>query len=92
MLTQADAGAGESGYGLGLQFSAADGALTVAGHGGSVAGYTAHIAFDPQSKIGVILLRNYGAGRTNLGERRDAARARARRGASEVACQRRRPN
>ena len=58
---------GGGGYGLGLQIAATDGALTVAGHGGSVAGYTAHIAFDPQSKIGVILLRNYGAGRTNLG-------------------------
>ena len=44
-----------------------DGAATVAGHGGSVAGYTAHVAFDPESKVGVILLRNYGAGRTNLG-------------------------
>ena len=58
---------GGGAYGLGLQIAAPDGALPVAGHGGSVAGYTAHIAFDPQSKIGVILLRNYGAGRTNLG-------------------------
>ena len=52
------------GYGLGVQITA--GAPTVFGHGGSVAGYTAHIAFDPDSKIGVILLRNYNSGRTNL--------------------------
>ena len=31
-------------------------------------GYTAQIAFDPESRIGVILLRNYNVGRTNLQE------------------------
>jgi len=67
MLTKQTPEVGASGYGLGLQLSATEGAPTIAGHGGSVAGYTAHIAFDPESKIGVILLRNYGAGRTNLG-------------------------
>ena len=66
MLTKQTPEAGASGYGLGLQLSAAEGARTVLGHGGSVAGYTAHIAFDPESKVGAILLRNYGAGRTNL--------------------------
>lgn len=66
MLTKQTPEAGASGYGFGLQIAAKDGAVTVIGHGGSVAGYTAHLAFDPQSKIGVILLRNYGGGRTNL--------------------------
>jgi CubicO group peptidase (beta-lactamase class C family) len=67
MLTKQTPEAGASGYGFGLQISATAGAATVVGHGGSVAGYTAHLSFDPQSKIGVILLRNYGSGRTNLG-------------------------
>ena len=39
----------------------------IASHGGSVAGYTAHMAFDPDARIGVVLLRNYGRGVTNLG-------------------------
>jgi CubicO group peptidase (beta-lactamase class C family) len=67
MLTKQTPEAGASGYGFGLQISAAEGAATVVGHGGSVAGYTAFVCFDPQSKIGVILLRNYDSGRTNLG-------------------------
>ena len=47
MLTKQTPETGASGYGLGLQISASDGAATLAGHGGSVAGYTAHLAFDP---------------------------------------------
>lgn len=55
------------GYGLGFSISSdADGRRTV-GHGGSVAGYTAHLLFDPTARAGVILLRNYGQGATNLG-------------------------
>ncbi len=58
----------ESGYGLGLSIQVhADGSRTV-GHGGSVAGYTAYMAVDPGSGIGVVLLRNYQRGETNLGE------------------------
>jgi CubicO group peptidase (beta-lactamase class C family) len=68
MMTKQTPEAGESGYGFGLQLSASAGAITVVGHGGSVAGYTAHVAFDPASNVGVILLRNYGSGRTNLGQ------------------------
>jgi CubicO group peptidase (beta-lactamase class C family) len=57
-----------SGYGLGLQLDVpADGSIHFASHGGSVAGYTAHVAFDVKTGIGVILLRNYQSGRTNLG-------------------------
>ena len=66
MLTKQTPEPGAGGYTFGLQLSAAEGAATIAGHGGSVAGYTAHLAFDPQSRIGVILLRNYGSGRTSL--------------------------
>jgi CubicO group peptidase (beta-lactamase class C family) len=55
---------GPSGYGFGLQISATPGAATVVGHGGSVAGYVGQIAFDPRSKVGVIVLRNYNSGRT----------------------------
>jgi CubicO group peptidase (beta-lactamase class C family) len=54
------------GYGLGFGVTVGDDGSRLAGHGGSVAGYTAHIAFDPDRRIGVILLRNYNAGRTNL--------------------------
>ena len=55
-----------TGYGLGFQIIASGGGRRFVGHGGSVAGYTAHLIFEPESGIGVILLRNYGTGRTNL--------------------------
>ena len=55
------------GYGLGFSVRVDERGRTLASHGGSVAGYTAHIAFDPNARIGVVLLRNYGTGRTNLG-------------------------
>ncbi len=44
------------GYGIGLQVSDRDGLRTV-GHGGSVAGYNASLAFDPASGWGVAMLR-----------------------------------
>jgi CubicO group peptidase (beta-lactamase class C family) len=67
MITKQTPGSGPNGYGLGLQLAAPSGAAVVASHGGSVAGYTCAFAFDPASKIGVVLLRNYGQGRTRLG-------------------------
>lgn len=57
---------GRAGYGIGLQLTRVAGAL-IAGHSGTVAGYTAYLAFDPESRIGVVLLRNYNQGATNLG-------------------------
>lgn len=60
-------GADSSGYGLGFQITASEGGRRFVGHGGSVAGYTAHLVFEPESGIGVIILRNYNSGRTNLG-------------------------
>ncbi len=56
-----------SGYGLGLSIRTADNGVRLVGHGGSVSGYNAHMVFDPETTIGVILLRNYGRGNTNLG-------------------------
>ena len=67
MLTKQTPEPGASGYGLGLQLASPNGGALVASHGGSVAGYTCSFAFDPVSRIGVILLRNYGQGRTRLG-------------------------
>jgi len=56
-----------NGYGLGLSTLTADNGVRLVGHGGSVAGYNAHIVFDPETKIGIVMLRNYGRGNTNLG-------------------------
>jgi len=64
MQTKQTPEAGASGYGFGLEVSVTPGATMVIGHGGSVAGYVGQIAFDPQSKVGVIVLRNYDRGRT----------------------------
>ena len=56
-----------AGYGLGFSIQTDDDGFTSYGHGGSVAGYNAGIVFDPQTDIGVVILRNYSRGRTNLG-------------------------
>lgn len=56
----------DSGYGLGFSITTVDGRV-FAGHGGSVAGYTAHLLFEPATGLTVVLLRNYNRGRTNLG-------------------------
>ena len=58
----------KTGYGLGFSVSITDAGVKMVGHGGSVAGYSAYLVFDPDSKIGVILLRNYNRGSTNLGQ------------------------
>jgi CubicO group peptidase (beta-lactamase class C family) len=58
---------GRGRYGLGFSIQVTDEGRMLTGHGGSVSGYTAHLLFDPESRIGVILLRNYGGGETNLG-------------------------
>lgn len=52
-------------YGLGFTITK-DGDRTLVGHGGSVAGYTAHLVFDPKTRSGAVLLRNYNRGRTRL--------------------------
>jgi len=55
------------GYGLGFTIRIDDRNRKIASHGGSVAGYNAHMAVDPDARIGVVLLRNYSGGSTNLG-------------------------
>lgn len=47
------------GYGLGFSIDD-EGGVTVVGHGGSVAGYNASLAFDPESGLGVAMLRTTG--------------------------------
>lgn len=54
------------GYGLGFSVRKEDGGIHIVSHGGSVAGYNAYIAFDVNSKIGIILFRNYNRGRSRL--------------------------
>lgn len=55
------------GYGLGFRVIIDDQGRRTVSHGGSVAGYTAHTAVDPDAGISVILLRNYGGGEIDLG-------------------------
>jgi CubicO group peptidase (beta-lactamase class C family) len=66
MMTKQTPEPGPDGYGFGLMISAPPGQLRTVHHGGAVAGYTCAIAFDPESKVGVILLRNYNGGHTPL--------------------------
>ncbi len=56
-----------AGYGLGLALRTGESGVRTVGHGGSVAGYNAYLVFDPMSTVGVVLLRNYNRGNTNLG-------------------------
>ncbi len=56
----------DSGYGLGVQLRRRGAHWTVA-HGGSVAGYNAYMIVEPESSTGVVLLRNYTGGSTQLG-------------------------
>lgn len=45
------------GYGLGLFLSRSAGGTLFVSHGGSVAGYNAFLGFDPETKLGVSMLR-----------------------------------
>ncbi len=55
------------GYGLGFSIVIDSAGNRIAGHGGSVAGYNATMQFDPEARIGVVILRAYNSGETNLG-------------------------
>ncbi len=57
-----------SGYGLGFNVQIEEGRVSRVGHGGGVAGYNAYMVFNPESGIGVVLLRNYTQGQTQLGQ------------------------
>lgn len=56
-----------AGYGLGFSLRTRESGVRTVSHGGSVAGYNAYLVFDPMSTVGVVLLRNYNRGNTNLG-------------------------
>lgn len=58
-------------YSLGFDLYSDQGINTI-GHGGSTPGYSAHFEFERNSKYGVILLRNYNFGNTNLDLRSNA--------------------
>ncbi len=53
-------------YGLGFFLRRTETGRRVVYHSGSVAGYTAMMLFDPDRRLGVVLLRNYAGGRTDL--------------------------
>ncbi|NRB48026.1 MAG: serine hydrolase [Saprospiraceae bacterium] len=53
-------------YGYGISLFE-DSEISTAGHGGSVAGYNCYMLFDKESQYGVVLMRNYNRGKTNLG-------------------------
>ena len=67
MLRVQTPGSKTDGYGLGFTINQGPNGRRVVSHGGSVAGYTAHLVFDPDARVGVVLLRNYASGRTQLG-------------------------
>ncbi len=54
-------------YGLGLMISRKP-ELVMIGHNGSVPGYTSRFDFGERGGYGIILMRNYNIGTTNLGE------------------------
>jgi len=54
-------------YSFGFTVTRREGFPDLVGHSGSVAGYNAYLIFEPDTGIGVILLRNYVGGETNLG-------------------------
>lgn len=52
-------------YGLGFMIFHND-QINIVGHNGQVVGYTSQFAFEKESKYGVILMRNYTRGATDL--------------------------
>jgi CubicO group peptidase (beta-lactamase class C family) len=59
-------GGGATGYGIGVHLLDLGGAA-MAGHSGTVPGYAAFLLVDPARETGVVLLRSYNHGETNLG-------------------------
>ena len=56
---------GKDNYGLGF-FISREQSGSIINHGGAVAGYSAHLAFEPASRYGVVIMRNYNFGKTDL--------------------------
>jgi CubicO group peptidase (beta-lactamase class C family) len=63
--TQTPTSSLRSNYSFGFDLYSDQGINTV-GHGGSTPGYAAHIEFEKDSKYGVVIMRNYNFGNTNL--------------------------
>ena len=61
-----------TGYGLGFFIRLFSDGTKIVGHSGSVSGYNAYFGFDPVSKLGIVLLRNYIPGTTHLRKRGEA--------------------
>lgn len=59
-----------TGYAIGLHLTRVGDTL-LASHSGRVAGYTSYLVFDPATGAGVVLLRNYNRGATNLAAEAD---------------------
>ena len=57
----------DNGYGLGLMVRTTEDGARLIGHSGSVAGYNAYMLFEPESGLGVVLLRNYNQSEASLG-------------------------
>jgi CubicO group peptidase (beta-lactamase class C family) len=57
----------KNGYGFGLNVNYLEDGSKVAGHNGSVAGYTAFMLFSPGSKTGAIVMRNCDYGYDRIG-------------------------
>ena len=60
-----------SNYSTGFDLYSSQGIHTV-GHGGSTPGYSAHFEFEKNSEYGIIIMRNYNFGNTNLDLRSNA--------------------
>lgn len=64
-LMQSEKGPLPNKYGLGFMIFHND-QVNIVGHNGQVLGYTSQLAFEKESKFGVILMRNYTRGATDL--------------------------
>lgn len=64
-LMQTEKGPEPNRYGLGFMLFHND-EVDIVGHNGQVLGYTSQFAFEKESKFGVILMRNYTSGATDL--------------------------
>lgn len=65
-LAEDDVATGRAGYGAGAQLLEIGG-IRMAGHSGTVPGYAAYLMVDVEREAGIVLLRNYNHGATNLG-------------------------
>jgi CubicO group peptidase (beta-lactamase class C family) len=66
MQTIQTPGSKEHGYGFGYYIRNNDKGIRMVEHDGGVAGYEAMMVFNPASGTGVIMMRNYDFGLTNI--------------------------